>query len=158
MFLTTHAVLGAIAGEFAPHPAIAFFMGIVTHLLSDMIPHGDSNLYENYKNKSSVAKSIAYVVIDAIISIFVVIWMFTSLPVDNAYNRAFGILGGLLPDLLVGLSEFVKFSLLSKFVKLHFYFHNFFTSRYKDISLHEGLTLQMFFLVFLIHELTIVAQ
>lgn len=158
MFLTTHAVLGAIAGEFAPHPAIAFFMGIVTHLLSDMIPHGDSNLYENYKNKSSVAKSIAYVVIDAIISIFVVIWMFTSLPVDNAYNRAFGILGGLLPDLLVGLSEFVKFSLLSKFVKLHFYFHNFFTSRHKDISLHEGLTLQMFFLVFLIHELTIVAQ
>ena len=158
MFLTTHAVLGAIAGEFAPHPLIAFLMGFVTHLLSDMIPHGDSNLYENYKNKSSVAKSIAYVVIDAIIAIFVVVWMFSSLPVDNAYNRAFGILGGLLPDLLVGLSEFIKFSLLSKFVKLHFYFHNFFTSRYKDISLHEGLTLQMFFLVFLIHELTIVAR
>lgn len=157
MFLTTHSVLGALAGEIAPNPFIAFLLGFASHFISDMIPHGDSNLYENYKNKSSVAKSIAYVMVDAIFAVFTVIWMFTAIPVDNTLNRAWGIIGGLLPDLIVGLGEVWKHHYLKKFIKLHFYFHNYIVRKFRDVTLKQGLMIQLVLLTFLVHELTIIA-
>ncbi len=153
MFLTTHAALGALVAEVSPDPITAFLFGFISHLLIDMVPHGDAVLYTKYKHTSHKKTSIAYVTIDAIVGILLVIWIYTALPTKSILARSMGITGGILPDLLVGLGEVVRLRFFKAFTRFHFYFHNFFITRGKDLRLHQGIVMQLFVLTVLIHTL-----
>ena len=150
MFLTTHALVGAMVGEAAPDPISAFFLGATSHFIIDMIPHGDSKQYDNYKNKEKVKRALAYVISDAALAIITVEWMHNSVTSAHPLNRTMGIIGGILPDLLIGLAEFLHLKPLYKYVQFHFFFHNFFVRRYHDIKLHQGIIMQLFVLVLLV--------
>ncbi len=148
MTLTFHVVSGAALGTVIGNPVAGFLLGIASHLLLDIIPHGDTgmaNKYENKTNKTAQSVAKAYVSIDAAIGIMVLAILSAILPpalTDLAYSLT--IMGAILPDLLVGLAELFKRSVVLRKIKTgHFVFHNLISKRFGDIPLSLGLSLQL---------------
>ena len=147
MFITTHAVLGALIGEeLASNPALAFFLGLVSHFLVDIIPHGDTYLYKGYVSGTKVRRALAYVTIDGIATVLFVLFLFNTQTFESRAAVSAGIIGSILPDLIVGLYEVTRSNKLRWFQRLHFFFHNIVVSRKRDIAFASGFAMQMVFL------------
>ena len=151
MFLVTHAAIGAIIGEKTGNPVLAVLVGFAFHFISDMIPHGDSQVYAEFKKGKAVRQAIAYVMVDAVAAIMFVLLLFNFRDFLHPASVSAGIAGSLLPDLLVGLCEFksLKSRWLAKFHGIHFYFHNMITSRKRDLSFRAGFAMQLILLALL---------
>ncbi len=146
MFITTHAALGALIAQQMPeHPYIAFTLGIASHFISDIIPHGDTNLYKLYISGRKVKRSIAYSIIDGVLAIFFVIFMLNTVSTGAKLALSLGMIGGVLPDLVVGVYEVFKFRWLEKLHRLHFFFHNMISHKH-DMSFAAGFSMQVVFL------------
>lgn len=155
MFITTHAALGALAAEMIPtHPILAFFIGMATHFISDIIPHGDSGLYKGYVSGSKVKRAVAYVVIDGVVAILFVLFLFNTQVFDHRLAISMGIAGGVLPDLLVAVYELFRVKGLRWFHRVHFFFHNMISGRYGDLAFPAGFGMQLLFLAALFTRLT----
>ncbi|MBI4281055.1 hypothetical protein HY628_02575 [Candidatus Uhrbacteria bacterium] len=149
MLIITHAAVGAIVGQTTGSPLWAALGGFISHFLIDMIPHGDSQMYHQYKQGKDTRRAVAYVTVDAIASILFVLFLFVMRDFIHPLNVSLGIAFGVLPDLLIGLFETGKIRWLAKFHGIHFYFHNFFTSRRRDFSFRNGFILQLVLLALL---------
>jgi xanthine/uracil permease len=161
MFLAVHASVGAIAGNAVSNPFAAFALGFVSHFFTDMVPHGDENMYEGYKNGKKVTRAIIYVAADAIATVILIALFFVQQDFFKPMNVALGIAGGLLPDLLVGLVEVIK-PKNKKWLALKMeWFHHFHMKNHhyvigkvrkaeRDIPLKYGLLLQGVVLTLLI--------
>ena len=126
MFLAGHAAAGALIGQQLQENAILIFLlAFISHFLLDLIPHGDHHhVVDYYFGKKEKLKEIYNTIkIDAVatIIIVVVLLVYTHL---NRIAIAWGIIGGVLPDLIVGLNELVKNSKIKWFTKFHFRVHN----------------------------------
>lgn len=126
MFLAGHAAAGALIGQQLQENAILiFFLAFVSHFLLDIIPHGDHhNVVDYYFGKKEKLKEIYNIIkIDAVATVImvVVLLVYTNL---NKMAIAWGVIGGILPDLLVGLNEIVRNSWIKKFSNFHFKIHN----------------------------------
>ncbi len=151
MFVTTHALLGALVAEQVPHePWLAFVLGMATHFLSDIIPHGDTAMYKGYISGSKVKRAIAYAAIDSCVAIATVLFLFNTKFFENRFSISMGIIGGILPDFLVAVYEVFRFKWLRWFHRLHFYFHNLICSHHGDMAFSSGFAMQMIFLAALI--------
>jgi hypothetical protein len=151
MFLTTHAALGALIAQQIPgQPMLAFALGIASHFLSDIIPHGDTKQYKNYVSGRGVKKALAYVFIDAAVAIYFILFLFNSDIATNRLTVSLGIAGGILPDLLVAVYEVWRVRGLGWFHRLHFFFHNM-VSEKKDMTLASGFAMQVMFLAALLN-------
>ncbi len=146
MMLTTHVMVGAtLALTIAPdRPWLAFLLGFVSHLLIDVIPHGDADMRVRYQNGQQVKLALAYNAIDAVVAI-VVIGILLNLPLGEMSRgiATLGIFGGVLPDLLAGLREILKSRWLEAFHRVHFFFHDGVTKRWGDIPLWVGIGVQV---------------
>jgi xanthine/uracil permease len=152
MFLAVHASIGALAGNAVASPIAAFSLGVISHFFSDMVPHGDEHMYEGYKNGKAVRRAYIYVASDAIATCILIALFFLREDFFSPLNVAMGIIGGLLPDLLVGLFEILKpkkrnwFNLqLAKFHGFHMQNHHFLIKhvrKERDIPFRYGLMLQ----------------
>ncbi|MEK7073468.1 MAG: hypothetical protein AAB974_03470 [Patescibacteria group bacterium] len=149
MFLATHATVGALIGRAAPDPVSAFFLAFASHFLLDIVPHGDADLYKDYKRGNKVKVALGYTMIDAIITAYVVVAIAQARLFDSGLNVAAGVVGGLLPDLLVGIFEVTKTRWLAKFHTVHFFFHNMFVNKYRDVTFMTGVAYQLVLLIFL---------
>ena len=108
MFLAVHASVGALAGNAVASPVAAFVLGFVSHFFIDMIPHGDAAMYEGYKSGAKRRIAIFYVAADAVATLVIIATFFLFQDFFSPLNVALGIVGGLLPDLIVGLYEMVE--------------------------------------------------
>ena len=155
MFITSHAAAGAIVGELLPvHPILAFVVAIVVHLAMDIVPHGDTGLYKGYISGSGVKRAVAFVTIDAIAAVVLVLVLFTwHGGVEPETAVAAGVAGGLLPDFLVAMYEMTHSKFLHWAYKAHFFFHNMISGRYGDISLGSGLGVEFATLGLLLSKL-----
>lgn len=81
MCLFTHVAAGAVAGAISPHPLLAPFFGLASHVLLDVIPHCDIDRMRYELALAAIA--VAAVVAGGAMSLGV----------------ALGISFGLLPDL-----------------------------------------------------------
>lgn len=146
MFITTHAALGALIAQQMPeHPYVAFGFGVASHFISDIIPHGDTGLYKDYISGRKVKRSIAYSVIDGVLAILFVIFMLNAVSPGARLALSLGMVGGVLPDLVVGVYEVFKFRWLEKLHRLHFFFHNMISHKH-DMSFAAGFSMQVVFL------------
>ncbi len=146
MFITTHAVLGALIAQHLPNnPFAALVLGVASHFVSDIIPHGDTKIYKNYLSGKSVKSSVAYVTIDGILTTLFVLFLFNLGLGDARLAITMGIVGGVLPDLLVGIYEVFHIKSLSWFHRLHFFFHNMISEQY-DMTFASGFAMQVMFL------------
>jgi hypothetical protein len=160
MFLAVHAAVGAIAGNAVQDPTAAFALGVVSHFFTDMIPHGDEGMYEGYKNGTAAKRAYLYVGADAIATVLLITFFFVREDFFNPLAVAMGIVGGLLPDLLVGLFEVLRpkrrtlFNrALAKFHGFHMANHHFLIKHArggKDIPLRYGMAMQLVVLVSLV--------
>ncbi|NBS68935.1 hypothetical protein EBT31_08455 [bacterium] len=154
MTLTTHAVIGAAIGSLVGNPAIGFSIGLVSHLLVDMIPHGDNNLADKYRKEKKARLGIAYVTVDAVIAIILLMSVVSGRPTDTTTNIAFSaaVMGSILPDLLIGLKEiFPKNKPLRTIFKIHFFFHDCISRRYGDTKLSYAIAGQTAFVLALMY-------
>ncbi len=150
MTLTTHATVGAVIGHAVGTPALAFIFGFISHFLIDMIPHGDTGLSDNFRVlKRKRKQAVAYVVVDAVIALFFVLLLANTRDIESMRTFSWGIAGGVLPDLIVGLYEVTKTPLLKWFNTFHFYFHNFFVRRKGDVPLYYALMAQIVLIAYL---------
>ncbi len=144
MFITTHAVIGALVGvEFASKPFIAFVVGLISHFLVDIIPHGDSSLYKGYVSGARVKRAIAYVTLDSLVGMLFVLGLFNTQFVEHRLAISMGIIGSVIPDLLVAIYEVFRIKELRWFHRLHFFFHNLITSKKGDIPMTAGIAMQL---------------
>lgn len=151
MFLVTHAAFGAIIGERTGNPFLAAALGFAFHFISDMIPHGDSNVYTDFKKGNAVKQAVAYVTVDAVAAIMFVVLLFNFRDFQHSSSVSAGIAGSVMPDLLVGMCELkaLRSRWLAKFHGIHFYFHNMITSRKRDLSFRAGFFMQLVLLALL---------
>lgn len=108
MFLAVHASVGAIAGNAVASPTVAFALGFISHFFMDMIPHGDERMYHGYKSGTKVKRAILYVAGDAILTVILIAIFFLRQDFFSPVAVSMGIIGGLLPDFIVGLFEVMK--------------------------------------------------
>jgi len=150
MTLTTHATLGAVIGKAVGNPVLAFVLGFISHFLIDMVPHGDSGISDNFRvHKRRQKQAVAYVAVDAVVSILFVLLLVNMKDIDATRAFTWGIIGGVLPDLLVGVYELTKTKWLRWFNTLHFLFHDFFIKRRGDVPLYYALLAQVVLIAYL---------
>jgi hypothetical protein len=151
MFLVIHASVGALIGNVVGNPTAAFSLGFASHFLLDMIPHGDCLLYEDYKCRRKMRKAMLHISMDALMVVAMIMIIFFLENTISGLTVAAGMLGGLLPDLLVGLFELthpkgLRWSSrqLSKFHDWHMRNHVFLIKKFfpRDIPLKYGYILQ----------------
>lgn len=148
MFVTTHALIGALIAEQMPtHPIAAFALSIASHFLMDIIPHGDSRLYKGYISGAKARRAVAYVLVDALVALFFVLFLFNTKFIDHRVAITAGIVGGVLPDFLVGMYEVLRIPGLRWFHRVHFFFHNMISSKRGDLALSTGIAMQLILLV-----------
>lgn len=153
MFIVTHAAIGALIGEELPaHPFIAFFISFFVHFLTDLIPHGDTNLYKGFVNGTKIKKALLFIGVDALITVFFIIYLFFRVFVDHRIAIVLGLIGGVLPDILVAIHEVFHVKWLAWFHKLHFYFHNLINTKTGDLSLRNGMILECVVLAVMIYS------
>lgn len=154
MTLTTHAAIGAAIGSAVGNPVLGFALGAASHFLVDMIPHGDNQLADLFRiHKKRRKLAVAYVMVDAVIAMYMVMAVFLVRTDGTHLAFAAAISGSILPDLLVGLSDILRWKVLKKFCKLHFYFHDFFSRKHGDVKLQYALVGQAVFVALLLKHI-----
>jgi hypothetical protein len=125
MLLTVHAAAGALIGQQIGNPFFAFVLAFASHFILDMIPHGDQDWIDEYKGnqKEKVRKIIILVALD-VLALFILLvskYFFDSF--TPTLNIVAGIMGSVLPDLLVGIHELSERH-FRRFYRFHFAMHD----------------------------------
>lgn len=125
MLLTVHATAGALIGQQINNPVLAFVLAFISHFILDVIPHGDHDWIEEYKGgqKNKARKIVSIVIIDIIVLITLLISKFYFKSFTPNFPIIAGVVGGVLPDFLVGCHE-LSDKLFKRFYRLHFVVHD----------------------------------
>ncbi|MBI2426968.1 MAG: hypothetical protein HYV34_03905 [Candidatus Kerfeldbacteria bacterium] len=115
MYTAVHSTIGAALATTSDNLGVAFLVGVVSHFLFDLVPHGDTRSFEvlGWKYKESGSKkdhdrlTAWTILIDAAISILVVTTVLFRADA-HPYLVAAGIVGGIFPDLLSGAREILQ--------------------------------------------------
>jgi len=154
MTITTHATVGTLIGYSIGNPIAGFLLGIVSHYTLDLIPHGDHAINVSFrKTKTKVKRAVAYGTVDAVSAILLILWIVNWKDFTNMQAISWAIAGAVLPDLMVGLSDFTKSKYLQPFNKIHFAFHDYFIKKYGDIPLRYSLAMQAVLIAVLVQFL-----
>jgi len=151
MFITIHAATGVIIGQTISSPLLAFLYGLVFHFVLDMIPHGDKHLIRHKVRKTRIKMMLSIASIDAVIMGLFLTFIFNYNLGLNMLPIAFGVVGSIIPDLIVGIGELAngKVKLLKKFYNFHLQLHYFPLFENFDPKLKTGMIMQLFILAFL---------
>lgn len=150
MFLTLHAAAGLIVAESVTSKLAGFLLGIISHIILDIIPHGDFGLNKWVaQKKNQLLQPLLVVLIDIILLLVFVALVFRYIPVTNFEIAYWTIFGALLPDLTWSLNRLLgnKSKFLLKLTK----WHNWLPHKIQDkLSFKSGLFVQLTTLVILI--------
>lgn len=106
--MVVHASVGAMAGNAVSNPMAAFALGFLSHFFLDMVPHGDAHMYDWYKSGKRVRPAIVQLGIDVLLTVVLIAALFILQDFFSPVAVAMGIVGGLMPDMLVGFFELIK--------------------------------------------------
>jgi hypothetical protein len=152
MFITIHAATGALIGTELANPVLAFAVSFILHFLIDIIPHGDRELGKKFfglinkkiSEEEKIKSLAAYGIIDYIVLIFFLLFMFKNFSFAKVDGVIWGIIGGILPDLLVALFVLTKTKYLKWFFDFHKWNHHLVIGKLSnDISLKNGMLMQL---------------
>ncbi|MFH1315617.1 MAG: hypothetical protein ABIH67_04430 [Candidatus Uhrbacteria bacterium] len=148
MTLTTHATVGMLIGYTVGQPLAGFVLGFISHLLLDVIPHGDYELGKSIrKSKAQLKKILGFITLDAIVAIFLILILVNIKELVPLRAISWAIVGAVLPDLLVGIYDVTKNKWLKPINTLHFYFHDLWHKKRKDLRLSHALALQILIII-----------
>jgi len=148
MYITVHAAAGAAIGTLTANPLLAFIGGFVSHLILDMIPHGDEEI-KNWKLFKTMRRRItAAALIDFFGVVLVLIYLINHADFNILPGMLAGMAGGIAPDALWGFHELTGTPLLSWYRVWHKKEHNIITN--KKISTIHGFAVQIPLLILFI--------
>ncbi|MBU0649073.1 hypothetical protein KJ969_03160 [Patescibacteria group bacterium] len=151
MLILTHALTGAVIGQVVRHSALAFIFGWVMHFVMDMIPHGDSKDYAQYKKTGVIPKwQIYQMIFDNVIMFGLMIYLLIFNVESYWWPTFWGILGSILPDIIVAIHECRPSKITRPFHKLHFYFHDLIPDRWRDIRFRYAVIIQIVLIVIML--------
>jgi len=157
MFATIHTASGLLIASKVSNPVWIFFIGIISHFLLDIIPHGDRYLekgvYETGKTRQkAIIRMILITIFDLLLSLSL---FFVVLKINNFVDwqlYIIALIAVLLPDISMGLGKityvfhfdnsnnfFIKLNL--KLYKYHLKIHNLIPL---EIPLASGIVFQLF--------------
>ena len=108
MTLTMHAVIGATITAWTGNPLLAFLIGLMSHYVSDAIPHGDEWVYWRHvhNKKDTIALVSATIDVLALIGVWVAVITLRDWPSVTSLSVA--MFGAILPDLLIHVHNIHK--------------------------------------------------
>lgn len=140
MYLTVHAAVGAAIGQHLANPWLAFIIGFISHLILDIIPHGDEGIKRWKLFKTEMQRTIAAATIDFfVLSIVAVYWLNHS-PVSEFPGMIYGMAGAVLPDTLWGFHRITGTPLLNWYSRSHSGLHHILK---KPLALRHGFLIQI---------------
>ncbi|MEA3272684.1 MAG: hypothetical protein U9P90_03375 [Patescibacteria group bacterium] len=146
MYLSVHTCVGAIIGRFSPNPIVAFLLGIVSHFILDMIPHGDMKTYEEFRKGKKVVRELSITLLDGIFSMYVAMFILVGYArTGHEINIAAGIIGAGLPDVLTLIYRITKIKFLKCVDDLHYFAHRIIPQK-KEIPYFFGIAYQIILL------------
>ena len=95
-------------------------------------------------------RAIAYVTIDGVVALLFVLFLFNTTIIEDRSTMTMGIIGGVLPDLIVAVYEVTRVTWLRWFHRMHFFFHNMVCEKHGDLRFASGFAMQMIFLAALL--------
>lgn len=147
MTVSTHVTVGVAIGVTLQNPLIAFIAGFLSHIILDIIPHGDSKLAHKMLVEKKRTLPLIYGIMDYIIAIYLLLLFLNILEINNMRTFTFAIAGSILPDLIVVIHEASQKKLFNGFNKIHFFFHDLVSKKYGDVPLFLGISYQLVFIV-----------
>lgn len=129
MFLTVHGTTGALVGSLTGNPVSAFALGVLSHAVLDIIPHGDEALGPQCAgptctHREEVRFMLKLAIIDAIVMSFVLAFAFVPWRITPTLPMLAGLVGGVIPDVLQGLgTAFPRIRLFARCKKIHDFIH-----------------------------------
>lgn len=144
MYVTTHVAAGALIGTMLPEQHAAIFaLSFISHFMLDIIPHGDRHHVEDYwfGPRKNLKAAYRHVMFDSAFAIIATAVLLGFIAADRA-SMAWGIIGSVVPDAIVGLSDVSKNRFLKAFTKVHFKIHNKYIHRFLIKPFH-GMVMQI---------------
>jgi len=105
MLLSVHATVGAVIGDNVSTPILAFVLGFISHFILDMFPHGDEALIKAYRNNFKNRGMLYLIIFDLVSTIILLFLLFYFQKVSFTKTVIWGIMGGVIPDLMVAINE-----------------------------------------------------
>lgn len=139
MFATVHISVALWLTTKITNPLLGFILGVVSHFILDIIPHGDEGLFDK-ANDNKFIFFLKVALVDVILASFLVLYyVYLNPSVDKMLLTA-TILGAWLPDLAwIGIETFnIKF--LYWYCKFHERMHKLINWNY---SIIYGVPLQI---------------
>ena len=104
MLISVHGAVGALIGENINSSLWAFLLAFISHFALDLIPHGDQHQVEYYKSKKRLNKIANLLATDSVVAlIFFALYFDARQPLPITPSIIWGVVGGILPDLLVAI-------------------------------------------------------
>lgn len=143
MLLSVHATVGAVIGEQVDSALLAFVLAFISHFLLDIIPHGDEAVIKEYRNGFK-NKGMKYLIVFDIVSTIILLpVLFISQNISFNLIVIWGIIGGILPDILVAIHE-VSHKYFKRTHKFHYWAHDrISTKMHWTMPLKFGLIFQL---------------
>lgn len=158
MFITIHATTGALVGTQITNPVLSFLINFILHFIMDIIPHGDKELGKRFfgllnkrlKEEEKIKSLAIYGLIDYIMLVFFLLFMFKNFSFARNDGVIWGIVGGIIPDLLVASYVLTKSKKIKWFFDFHKWNHYLLIEKMKnDIPLKLGIAMQVLIFTFL---------
>lgn len=141
MFLTVHASIGALIGQQISSPLWAFILGLISHFLLDLIPHGDRAILPKEKIEEKIKLFLIIASVDFIIMISFLGFFYLRGIFTNPIVIGSAVLGSILPDFLNGIYYLLK---NNQFFKTFHHFHGLIHDLIKkELSFATGLVFQI---------------
>ncbi len=148
MYITVHAAAGAAIGTFTANPLLAFAGGFISHLILDMIPHGDERIKKWKLFRTVTMRITAAAALDFAGVIAVLLFLVNNADVALMPGILAGMAGGVAPDALWGFHELTGTPLLNWYRAWHSKGHDVITK--KKITMMQGFMVQIPLLILLL--------
>jgi len=123
MLLSVHATVGAIIGDNVNTSLLAFVLAFISHFILDIIPHGDAKIIKAYRNDFKNKGFLYLIIFDLISTIILLALLFYSHKISFSQTVFWGIIGGILPDLMVASHE-ISEKFFRRWHKIHSWTHD----------------------------------
>jgi len=134
MFITPHTSAALWISTRITDPVLAFILGLASHFIFDMIPHGDDELADHIENKRTkflYEMRIAFV--DFFLAILLIYFFVSHGPAVNPYILFSAVLGTWLPDIAWIAIEYFKLTKFYWYIVYHGKLHNIFNWQYSIV-------------------------
>jgi len=117
MYITAHATIGIIIGEHVGNPVLGFLLGVFSHFICDIIPHGDTQFdawaNRRFKNRRTVTYIIAS--LDYAAMLTMLFFLSSTLTITPAVVAT--TIGTIVPDILWAWYEISRWTILAAYTQ-----------------------------------------